>query len=196
MKKLSLLFKIILFLTSYIPFYFMYWVIDFNTINKQFPYLHFKTFLSWIFLCFSISIFLLFYMLRYFKNSTDVISVKIETCKPIDSEITSYLVTYILPLLTFNQGRNVIIIVILMLLIAILYIKSDMFAVNPILMLLGYHIAEFDFKHDSWRSSKSAILLTKHSFYEMNSFVKEQKKIKITQIKQGLYLLREVIDEK
>jgi len=193
MKRLSLPFKIVLFLTSYIPFYFMYWVIDYDTFNNKFPYLHFNTFLSWFFLAFSVSILLLFYMLKYFNNSTDVISVKIETSKPIDSEITSYLVTYILPLLTFNQGRSVIILIILMLLIAVLYIKSNMFAVNPILMLMGYHIMEFDFKHDSWKISKSAILLTKYPFYEMNNFVREQKKIKITQVNLELYLLRDVL---
>jgi len=173
----------------------MYWVIDYKAFDNQFPYFHFNTFLSWIFLLFSVSIFFLFYMLKYFKNSTDISFVKIESCKPIDSEITSYLVTYILPLLAFNQGRNVIILLIIIFLIAVLYIKSNMFAVNPILMLLGYHVIEFEYKHDNWRNSKLGILLTKYSFHEMKNFVNEKKKIKITQINMGLYLLREVYNE-
>ncbi|KAF2956261.1 hypothetical protein [Marinitoga sp. 38H-ov] len=190
MKKLSLLFKVILFLTSYIPFYFMYWVIDYNTINCKFPFFHFNTFLSWVFFFFSLSILCLFCMLKYFKSSTDFDIVEIKSCKTIDSEVTSYLVTYILPLLTFNQGKNVIILIILIFLIAILYIKSDMFAVNPILMILGYHVIEFDFKQNSWKNNKSAILLTKLSFYQMNNFIREQKKVKIIQINPGLYLFR------
>ncbi len=125
-------------------------------------------------------------MLEYFENSTDVISVQIKNCRPIDKEVIAYLITYILPLLTLNHGRYIIVLITLMLLICFLYIKSNMFAVNPFLMILGYHMFESDYKHDSWQNTKSAIILIRHSFDEMNDFIEKKNKLNITQINPGL----------
>lgn len=193
MRELTLFFKIILFFTSYIPFYLMYWVIDYKNFNNSFPYIHFKTPLSWLFLIFFFSIFFLFYMIKFFQSLPNPDTVEVKSCKSLDNEITSYLVTYILPLLTFSNNddnRNMLILVILMILIAILYIKSDMFAINPILMLMGYHIVEIDYKQLKWRHTKPAILLTNKSFYEMNDLIKKHKMMKIIRINKDLYMFK------
>jgi len=192
MKKLSNISKIMLFLTSYIPFYLMYWVIDFKEINKTFPFIHFNSILSWVFLLFSASLFYLFYMLKYFNNTTDKISVKIISITTIDKEITSYLVTYILPLLSFDQGRNIVLLLILMAFICVLYIKTDMFAINPILMLLGYHITEMEFQNDNWKNFKSGVFITKKTVHELMNIKRESRNVSITQINGDMYMIMEV----
>lgn len=73
--------------------------------------------------------------------------------KTRESEILSYVVTYLLPFLSFSfKGwRDVVSIGVFFSVIAILYVTSSMIHVNPLLRLVGFHMFEVTFEDDSTR---------------------------------------------
>jgi hypothetical protein len=71
------------------------------------------------------------------------------TIKKIDSidyEHLTFLTTYIIPLVCFNfvSIRYIIVLIILLIVIGIIYIRTDLFYANPTLALLNYRIYRID----------------------------------------------------
>jgi len=163
---------------------------DFNRISSKFPFLNFKTPLSCIFILFSFSIIPLYLFVEYFKKTPDASNVIPKSIEKMDSEIVSYLVTYILPFLSLPDERKIWIILIFLLVVGILYMKSDMIAINPIFMLMGYHIVSITFIKKEWSTEKHGILISKLMPYEL----KNKSKIKITNVHGDIYFLKEVVE--
>ena len=74
----------------------------------------------------------------------DPIDVKISSVVRRDSEIMSYIVTYLLPFVALPSGElaDSISLGIFLIVLCLLYVNSGMIHVNPTLSLLGWHLYE------------------------------------------------------
>lgn len=63
-----------------------------------------------------------------------------------DSELTGYVVTYLLPFLAFSTSNWTLLVSlgVLFAVIAILYVQSGMIHINPLLSILGYHLFDVE----------------------------------------------------
>src|SRR5690606_1250029 len=100
----------------------------------------------------AISLLLLFYCtfsyLRFdfdLKGATDI-PFKIKKIEGINYEHLTFLATYVVPLISFDfgSGRQMIVLALLLLVMGIIYIKTDLFYANPSLALMGFHIYRAD----------------------------------------------------
>lgn len=107
--------------------------------------------------------------------------LKIRTTKSRDGDVITYIVTYILPFTLTNpqNGREKLTLILLIALICFLYIKSQLFYINPILALIGYRL----FQITTERST--SILITQKGFiatpatlnvYRLSNFIYLEKK--------------------
>jgi len=100
----------------------------------------------------TISIILLLYCVYAYKKfdfdlkgATDI-PFEIKKIEGINYEHLTFLATYVVPLVSFDfgSGRQMIVLVLLLVVMGIIYIKTDLFYANPSLALLGFHIYKVD----------------------------------------------------
>lgn len=79
------------------------------------------------------------------KDATQI-PFKISKIENIDYEHLTFLTTYIVPLVCFNfiEIRYQLVLIILLVVIGIIYIRTDLFYANPTLALLNYRIYRVD----------------------------------------------------
>ncbi|MDO7786065.1 anti-phage protein KwaA [Desulforamulus aquiferis] len=90
----------------------------------------------------------LFYVLRFrykLKGSNNSY-FRIKKIRNKNYEHLTFLTTYIIPLICLDLSdlRYIIVLMFLLVIIGIIYIKTDMFYANPTLALLGYQLYEAD----------------------------------------------------
>lgn len=75
------------------------------------------------------------------KGTTDI-PFEIKKIEGINYEHLTFLATYVVPLISFdfNVGRQVVVLFLLLVIMGVIYIKTDLFYANPSLALLGFHI--------------------------------------------------------
>jgi hypothetical protein len=87
-------------------------------------------------------------------------SIEAATARPRDSDTIGYVVTYLIPFLTLGTSdwasRAALILFIAV--VAVLYVRSNIFYVNPLLSLVGYRLFEVE------AGVSTLILITKRSF--------------------------------
>ncbi len=189
MKRLTPVSKIILFLTSYIPLGIILLIIDFDKFT--YPFFQNEIYAFVIIILIILLPILLFFFLNHFKHRTSGWEkVKVKSVENMDSAILSYIFTYILPFLSFPEERRIVVIVFMLIIIGILYTRSDMLGINPLLAVWGYHIVKIVWKKDDWPQSKEAILISKHDYYYIKQ-VKQSEIINVFQLQNELYLLKE-----
>lgn len=141
-------------------------------ITIKFPgsYFIFNDFSAWIKLLLEnkvtiIAIILLFYCLYAYKRfdfdlkgATDI-PFEIKKIEGINYEHLTFLATYVVPLISFDFGsdRQMIVLALLLIVMGIIYIKTDLFYANPSLALLGFHIYRVD--GDFKTGNKEGIIL-------------------------------------
>lgn len=99
-----------------------------------------------------ISILLLLYcFFAYRRFSFDLggatdIPFEIKKIEGINYEHLTFLATYVVPLISFDFGsvRQMAVLALLLVVMGIIYIKTDLFYANPSLALLGFHIYKAD----------------------------------------------------
>jgi len=112
-----------------------------------------------------LSVLMLFVFLRVAqKLAAD--RVKIDSVASRDGDAMSYIVTYLLPFLAvkLNDVTDVGSLGIVLLVIAILYVNSNMIYTNPVLNIAGYHIFEI---HDA--DGKTTALMCKRAYIRTGS---------------------------
>lgn len=79
--------------------------------------------------------------------------IRVDEANSRDGEAMSYIVTYLLPFLdvSFTDAANALSLTVILLVIAVIYVHSNMIHVNPILSLMGYHV--FEVRTDSGKVS-------------------------------------------
>lgn len=84
------------------------------------------------------------------RGATDI-PFEIKKVEGINYEHLTFLATYVVPLISFDfsSGRQMIVLALLLIVMGVIYIKTDLFYANPSLALLGFHIyrADGDFKN-------------------------------------------------
>lgn len=84
-------------------------------------------------------------------------------------EHLTFLVTYVIPLLSFDldfdlaKNRNGLMFFLVLLVIGLIYVKTNMFYNNPTLAILGYHIYKVDTEN-----KKHIVLISKDTLVEEN----------------------------
>ncbi|AMN45519.1 membrane protein [Steroidobacter denitrificans] len=94
---------------------------------------------------------LLYCLFAYFRFDFDLkgateIPFEIRKIEDINYEHLTFLATYVVPLISFDFGsrRQLIVLGLLLIVMGIIYIKTDLFYANPSLALLGFHIYRAD----------------------------------------------------
>ncbi len=92
-------------------------------------------------------------------------SFKITEIENVDYEHLTFLTTYIVPLVTFNFAsvRYQIVFVILLIVIGIIYIRTDLFYANPTLAILKFRIYKVNGELKGEETQKNKILITRES---------------------------------
>ena len=70
------------------------------------------------------------------------IPFEVKKLEDINYEHLTFLATYVVPLISFDfgSGRQMIVLALLLVVMGVIYIKTDLFYANPSLALLGFHI--------------------------------------------------------
>jgi hypothetical protein len=70
------------------------------------------------------------------------IPFEVKKLENINYEHLTFLATYVVPLISFDfgSGRQIIVLALLLVVMGVIYIKTDLFYANPSLALLGFHI--------------------------------------------------------
>ncbi|WP_313016655.1 anti-phage protein KwaA [Acetoanaerobium noterae] len=73
-------------------------------------------------------------------------SFKIKKIRNKNYEHLTFLTTYIIPLICFDLGslRYVIVLLVLLIIIGVMYVKTDMFYANPTLAIMNFQLYEAD----------------------------------------------------
>ncbi len=79
------------------------------------------------------------------RGATEI-PFEIKKISVINYKHLTFLVTYVVPLISFDFGsfRQMIVLGLLLIVMGVIYIKTDFFYANPSLAILGYHIYQAD----------------------------------------------------
>lgn len=135
--SLGLLFVFILIMTVQIP----EGVIDLCHFSSWWRFLSFNTFPTIIFLCLCYAVFAFFRFDFDLKGATDI-PFEVTKVEGINYEHLTFLATYVIPLISFefSSTKQLAVFALLLLVMGIIYIKTDLFYANPSLALLGFQI--------------------------------------------------------
>lgn len=98
------------------------------------------------FICFIMSIYCYFIYKKFesdLKGATDI-PFEVTKIKSINYKTLTFLATYLIPLISFDlrSTRQIIVLALLLVVMGVIYIRTDLFYTNPSLVLLGFFIYE------------------------------------------------------
>lgn len=184
MRRLTTFSKTILFLTAYVPLGTIYLILDYEKVT--FPFFAHGYFSLALLVVMIIMLLFLFWLIRYFEIKADGDKMKLIKVSNMNSEILSYIFSYLLPFLDFPEDRRFFVTLFLLIIIGMLYTRSDMIGINPILSTFGYNIVKVEWKKDGWEKSKEAVLISKLDYFE----IKEKNILDAIQLHSELYLVK------
>lgn len=90
-------------------------------------------------------------------------SIRIEKVQSRDGDILSYLVTYVLPLISLNSStwREVFVLIILIFVTLFLSLRSDLLYVNPLLIFMKFHLYSVE------TNESEILLISRHSKFNL-----------------------------
>lgn len=182
--SLSLLFVLIFVITVDIPIYF----------GENAEFIGWNDFFSrnlvavFSFIMFIVSIICLW----QFKNSLDGSkknAIRVSNVENLNYEPLAFLVTYILPLvcLDFDNFRYLIVFLILLVIIGVMYIKTNMFYANPTLAIMGFHIYKVSGKFYGEDITNNVVIITR-------SIIQEDMNVYWRELDYNVYYVKEVIN--
>ncbi len=107
--------------------------------------------------------FVSYFDFKFKMKGSPELSFKITEVENIDYEHLTFLTTYIIPLVCFQfeNLRYIIVFVILLIVIGAIYIRTDLFYVNPTLAILQFKIYKVTGEFRSGEIRESRILISK-----------------------------------
>lgn len=156
--SLMLLFFFFIIITSNIPICF----------GKQCEFIGFEKLfvnnlisLAWTIL-FIYSIFA-YFKFRYDTKQSPELPFEIKKIEGINYEHLTFLATYVIPLITFDfeKTKYIIVLALLLIVMGIIYIKTDLFYANPSLALMGYHIYKVNGEFKGGEVREGIIVITR-----------------------------------
>lgn len=135
--SLGLLFVFILIMTTKFP----EGVIDLKHASSWLRFFDCNIFPTIIFACLCYAIFAYFRFDFDLKGATNI-PFEVTKVEGINYEHLTFLATYVIPLISFefSSTRQLSVFVLLLLVMCVIYIKTDLFYANPSLALLGFQI--------------------------------------------------------
>src|SRR5437899_8724298 len=123
--------RVALFLSSYSPLFLIL-----GLLNSGDPYISGGFYGITI-----VSIILLYLFMKSYEHATSY-QVKIKSVSSRDSDVMSYIVSYLLPFLgiSFKDVSSAVSFAIFIAVIGIIYVSANMVYINPVLSLRGYHM--------------------------------------------------------
>lgn len=183
-----------MFITSYVPLYFILIIkhLDFSELKlSQKSLLVFLTgnktdLFFWVFiiLMFIISIITLWVFKTVFTNggSNQRLGMKINDVSNLQDSEMSYLLTYVVPLASINNtsdSKALLTNLILFLLIGLMYTRNNLVYLNPAFSLVGYTVFRV----------KQKIYITKISKAELDSILMHDDNVYISELGDNIYYL-------
>lgn len=143
-----------------------------------------------------ISILLLGISTRFVKTFNHKISsgtqeyFEVKKIKNKTYEHLTFLTTYIIPLICFDLSklRYTVVLLLLLIVIGIIYVKTDIYYANPTLAILGYHLYEADVELRDEKVHEACILITRNKI-NLNS------KLEYLQIDDDIFFVKEKTNE-
>jgi hypothetical protein len=104
-------------------------------------------------------------------NLTDQ-KLEVATTQIRDGDVLAYVATYIVPFAAMNasSARDRWAIVLFVVLIALLYVRSQLFYVNPLLALVGYRLFQVVTEHDA-----SVVLISRQNFVRSHTTISARR---------------------
>lgn len=175
---MNVLFRIMMFISSFFPLWLSILILDlfkFNITNiKTFKDSPLKIQLTII--AMAIFIFISFVLIIFVKanSKNENTSYTLKKITKEKSITTEYLLSYILPLISFDFSElsNLLLFVIYMFLLAYLCIKNDNVYINVILEFMGYSMysCEVSYKNSlNEEISKDIIIISKSNLVQVNN---------------------------
>lgn len=122
------------------------------------------------------------------KGTTEI-PFKITKIEDASYEHLTFLATYVVPLISFDfsQGRQVIVLVLLLVIMGAIYVKTDLFYANPSLALLGFRIyrSNGSFKN----GDRDGIILISRQR------LKESERVSYIKLDERIYFVKGLKDE-
>lgn len=176
--SLSLLFSLLLINEIDIPICF----------EKKCKFIGFREFFELniypIFYLILILLGLIFYIaFKQLLKSNGSLPEKIDKIENVNWENLTFLATYIIPLLSFNfdGGRNRLIFFLVLLIMGIMFVKTNMYYTNPVLAILGYHIYRI-----STKNREKIIIITR-------DILNKNDEIKVRLLSDDVYIAKKII---
>lgn len=172
-EKLHIL-KITSFLTSMFPLSLYLLLKYIHENEKVFKYIQINIFFIGLFIIEVISI---FYILYFFKRKivkSSNLNRKSYTLKNITQEKTStsnYLLSNVLPVVSLETDNvsNIIFFVVLLLLLAFMYIKNDLYYINPLYDIINIKSYKGDVYLNNERDNEIEFIISSIPLYEFNT---------------------------
>lgn len=98
--------------------------------------------------------------------------LEIATTQIRDGDVLAYVATYIVPFAAMNaaNARDRWAILLFVVLIAVLYVRSQLFYVNPLLALVGYRLFQVTTEHDA-----SVVLISRQNFIRSHTTISARR---------------------
>jgi hypothetical protein len=146
----SLLSRTMLFLSSYAPLFTILAIRNWGSRYVSAGFLGLS----------AVSIVWLLAFLRQALGLTPV-TIAVDRATSRDGDIVSYIVSYLLPFLGIDFARpaDLLSLLVLLIVIALLYVHSNLIYVNPLLAALGYHLIEVEEPN-----GKASIMITRRHY--------------------------------
>ncbi len=180
MKRI--LVKGILFISSYFPLYIFLLILNIDSYNstEKIQRIPVIIFLVSMLLCIIISIVSLTAIVVS-KNGTK--KLMIENIERPDDTILSYIMTYIIPILTVNNmdKYQIFVNILLFILIGYLYIRLNLLYLNPLWSMFGYI---------SYRVNNDTVLITNYKMADLKNKVKNKQSIEGFYMANGIFIAK------
>lgn len=155
----NLVTKLVLFVSSYAPLLVILWIRDALGNPRQ------SVILAWVALVSVVALFLYLGMATRLASH----SVLVRSANSRDSEAMSYIVSYLLPFLGLDSqdAADRISLLVFLVMLAVLYIGSNLIHMNPVLNLFGFRIIEIESE-----SGKLTTLITRRGYIPPNTEIR------------------------
>lgn len=113
--------------------------------------------------------FIFYYRFRYIIQGSKSLPERVQNIENINWEHLTFLVTYVIPLLSFDldfnlsEDRNGLMFFLVLIVIGLIYVKTNMYYNNPTLAILGYHIYK-----SSTTNKKNIIIISREVLLEQD----------------------------
>ena len=113
-----------------------------------------------------------YYRFKYDTKKSVELPVKIVKLERINYEHLTFLATYIIPLITFDfeKERYILVLAALLIVMGVIYIKTDLFYANPSLALLGFNIYKVSINISEDITKENVIVITRRKLETGNMF--------------------------